>query len=221
MPKNKPKQSKKEDENFSLDKEIIIGLNSKKEKDNPQKKNKKKKKTKSSKKKIQKVQNAIPKKKKKKKSKLKKVFKALLKIGIILTIGTCIVLFLFVSPVFSIQEITVIGAEKISESVYIATSGIEEGSNIFRINKTEAMVEIKKDPYVESIKINSVYPNKIEIEIVEREISYIAEQNGKYSYLDKNGYILETSLAPIDMTIIKGCKTNLETKELRFKNRGS
>ena len=38
MPKNKPKQSKKEDENFSLDKEIIIGLNSKKEKDNPQKK---------------------------------------------------------------------------------------------------------------------------------------------------------------------------------------
>lgn len=93
-------------------------------------------------------------------------------------------------------------------------SGIEIGENIFGINKNAGIVEIKKEPYVESVEINSTYPNKIEIAVVERTVSYILEQNGRYYYIDKNGYILETSLSSIDFPEVKGYTTNLEEKEL-------
>lgn len=129
-------------------------------------------------------------------------------------IAAGIIIFLFVSPVFNIQEIIVEGESEISESVYIATSGIEIGENIFGIDKNSGIVEIKKDPYVESVEINSIYPNKIEIIVVERTVSYILEQNGRYYCIDKNGYILETGLSQLDFPEIKGYNTNLEEKEL-------
>ena len=201
--KNKPK------EDNDLGREIIIGLNSKKEMDKPPKK--KKTKQKKEEKIVQINENRQKnKKKKKRKGKLKKVLKFLLKILIIIAIITGIILFLFVSPVFSIQEITVIGAEEITESVYKAMSGIEIGDNIFSITKSNIILEIKKEPYVETVEIKSVYPNKIEINIVERKISYLAQQNERYFFLDKHGYILETNLAPLDYLIIKGCTTDFE-----------
>lgn len=212
MPKKKKKYKKEEDE---LGRDIIIGLNTKKQSDNPPK-IKEKKKTKKKKKKIKKPKQEEIKqkkkvKKKKRKSKIKKILKLLLKIIIILGIIVGIGAFLFISPVFSIQEINVNGAKEISDSVYKAMSGIEIGDNIFSVQKTSIIQEIKKEPYVETVEIKSVYPNKIEINIVEREISYLAEQNGRYFFIDKHGYILETNLAPLDYLIIKGCNTNFET----------
>ncbi len=64
-----------------------------------------------------------------------------------------------------------------------------------------------------------MYPHKVEINVVERKISYMCEAGGKYIYLDENGYILETSLSPLEYVLIKGCKTDLSNKEMRFKNR--
>lgn len=123
-----PKKKNKGKQEIFSDDEIIIGYNSKKPKD----KSSKSKKTEKNKKKIQQVKEAKSprknkkKKKQKKKNKLlKKILKLLLKLIIIVGIAVAIILFLFVSPVFNIQEIEIIGAEEIGESVYIAMSGIE------------------------------------------------------------------------------------------------
>jgi len=203
MPKKKKSKEEKEQE---LGKDIIIGLNSNKKLDNPPKSKKKKK----VKKKVINPKNSTTKKKKKKKTKFKKLLKLLLKVVIILAVIAGIFVFLFVSPVFSIQEIEVNGEEQISESVYKAMAGIEIGDNIFSVPKTNIIAEIKKEPYVETVEIKSVYPKKIEINIVERKISYLIEQSGRYFFIDKHGYILETNLAPLDYLIIKGATTNFE-----------
>lgn len=60
------------------------------------------------------------------------------------------------------------------------------------------------------MQIKCVYPQKVEIIVEERTISYVAFQNDKYYYIDKNGYILEESLSPLDFTTIKGYTTVLE-----------
>ena len=223
-----PKKKKKDKNEINDD--IIIGYNSKKQKDNPPKSKKRKKKklkkqknkqeeqninnnqvNKKPKKKLSKKQQ---KKKKKRREKIKKILKILLKIIIVFIIIAGIIVFLFVSPVFNIEEITVVGAKEIGESVYIAMSEIEIGENIFSINKENIKNTVKKEPYVESIEINSIYPNRIELKIQERSISYIVEENSKYFYIDKNGYLLETSLSAIDMPIIKNCATKFEKLEL-------
>lgn len=181
------------------DDEIIIGYNTGK-KDKPSKYNKKKRNDK--------------KKKKKRKGKFSNVLKIMLKIVIAIIVFTCIILVLFVSPVFNINEINVVGANELGESVYIAMSNIEIGENIFGVDKISAINEIKKEPYVESVHIKSIYPNKIEINVEERKVNYLAEENGKYYYIDKNGYLLESSLSILDFPIIKGYNTNLEELEL-------
>lgn len=197
------------------DEEIIIGYNNKKQKDNPSRKNVKKGKKKSNKKKnrikAQKKESLKKdKKKKKRKSNIKNFLKILLKIGIVIGIMIGVVLFLFVSPIFSIKEINVIGAKEINEDIYVAMTGIEIGENIFEIDKLNIQSEIVNEPYVESIEIKSIYPNKIEIIVTEREANYQAEENGRYFYLDKNGYILETSFAIAEFPIIKGFDSKLE-----------
>ncbi len=224
MPRKKKKEKRKEEKD--IENEFIIGYNSKREKTIPPKKKKKKakikkeeknketinetKNTKGSKNKIQNIKSVKTQKKppKKKKGKLRKILKILLKLIIVIGILAGIIAFLFVSPVFEITEIVVNGSNEISESVYIAMSGIELGDNIFSIDKNNIIITMKKEPYVESVEIKNIYPNKIEINAVERKISYLAEQDSKYYYLDKNGYLLETNLAPLDYLIIKGCITD-------------
>lgn len=195
------------------DEELIIGYNSKPKKDKPPKKKKKRKE------KEQEIKEEKPKKKIKKKKKkkhrinFKKILLILLKLIIAIGLIAGIILFLFVSPVFNIQEIKVSGASEISENVYIAMSGIEIGENIFNIDKSTIRSEIKKEPYVESIEIKCIYPKTVELNITERTVSYVIEQNGKYFYLDKNGYLLESSLSPLAFQVIKGVKTELEELE--------
>lgn len=216
-----PKKTKKTKE-YDIDKEIIIGYNSKKKMDNPPKKAKQKKQKKQIEKvkQIEKTKGKKKKqKKKKRKSNIKKIFKTLLKLVIVIAIGVAIILFLFVSPVFNISEITVTGAKEITSSVYIAMSGIEVGQNIFGIDKISAVEEIIKESYVETVEINSIYPNKIEIIVTERKARYISEKNGKYFYLDKNGYILDASVSPLDLPKINGISTDLEIVGINRKDR--
>ncbi|MDE5830209.1 MAG: FtsQ-type POTRA domain-containing protein [Clostridia bacterium] len=216
MPKKTKKTNKK-----NIDNEIIIGYNQKKLMDNPPNKTKKQvqKKQSSKKKRKPQIQKKKQQSKKKRKSNIKKFLKILLRIAIVIGIGIAIILFLFVSPVFNIREIRVTGSKEITSSVYIAMSGIEVGENIFEIDKTSAISEISREAYVESVEINSIYPNKIEIIVKERTSRYIVEQNGKYFYIDKNGYVLDASLAPIDLPQIKGISTELEIIGIGRKNR--
>lgn len=218
-----PKKKKIKNNENDLDNEIIIGYNTKKKESPPDKKRKKKKtkkkksinKDKETKKKIDGQAKPVKKKKKKKKKgTFKKVLKVLLKIIIVLAIGTAIVLFLFVSPVFNIQEIEVFGASEISESVYIAMAGIEIGDNIFEIDKIGGETTIKNEAYVEDVKIKSIYPGRVEINVIERVVCYITEADSKFFYLDKNGYILETSFSAIDLPKIIGCTTDFASMEV-------
>ena len=229
MPKKKKQISKSD-----LEDNLIIGYNSINDESPPNKKNKKiknkkKDKKKKKKKKILRAEDGQPvkkiktkkkpktiKKKKKKKSRgiLKKILKIFIKILIVLGIATGVILFLFVSPVFNIQEIKVSGANEISESVYLAMAGVEIGDNIFEIDKISGETTIQKEPYVEQVEIKRKYPNKIEINVLERVSCYVVEQNNKFFSLDKNAYILETSLSQVELPKVIGCKEDLENIEI-------
>lgn len=185
---------KKKEEKYNIDDELIIGYNTSMKKDKPSKKRKKGK--------------------KKRKNKVIDILKLILKILIAILASGLIIIFLFISPVFNVEEISVIGAEEITESVYIAMSGIEVGENIFGVDKMYAESTITKEPYVEEVEIKTIYPRKIEINVKERKASYIVETGGKYGYIDKNGYLLERSMSPLDLPKITGYNTNFEELEL-------
>ena len=215
--------AKKKSQKYNIDDEIIIGYNTGTKKDNPQKRSKKtnnknnKKSNKTLKengKKSKTSNNDYTKSNTKKKSKwnkIKKVMLAIIRILLILAVLAGIFVFLFISPVFNITEIKVENASKISENTYISLSEIQIGENIFKVNKLRVASLIKHEPYVEEVIIKREFPGTIHLTVTERSPKYIIEKDGMYIYIDKNGYALETSIEKIDLPILKGIITDLNT----------
>lgn len=133
----------------------------------------------------------------------------------------CVMLFLtmvaliiiFVSPVFSIKEIVIKNNNKILADKIISMSGIEKSDNIFLFSKDSAINEIlKSEPYVESVKIHRKLPNKVVIEVIERNPSLqIQVDENTYAYINSQGYILEYSETKLEMPVVNNTKTDFES----------
>ena len=94
---------------------------------------------------------------------------------------------------FNLMEVNLSETEKCTKEEVLEKTGIKIGKNIFTqyftCNKTNASTL----PYIESIKIKLVLPNKIDINVVERKGKYFVynkDTNVFYS-LSEDGYILE------------------------------
>lgn len=132
--------------------------------------------------------------------------------------------FFLSSSFFQIKFIAVNGNENVSREEIIKLSSIYYGENIFRINKKNSMKSIFQNPYVKKIKIKRVIPNKVIIDIIEREVMAYVPYVGSYLNIDEEGMILEINPAikRPDLPVVKGLKfdtfkvgehLNVENKE--------
>lgn len=163
--------------------------------------------------------------KKKRKPKVKKVPKVLtpeqektrkriykiIKIGIIILIIFIAIVLTMFSPLFNIKEILVSGNSKLSKDTIISLSGIIEGENTYKINKSKVEDKMKdSSAYIDNIKIKRILPSKIEIQVEERVATFMLEYGGGYVYLNEQGYILEISNEKLEIPIIQGASTSDE-----------
>lgn len=132
--------------------------------------------------------------------------------------------FFISSDFFQIKFIVVEGNKNVSREEIIRLSSIYYGENIFRINKKNSMKSIFRNPFVKMIKIKRVVPNKVIIDIIEREVMAYVPYVGSYLNIDEEGMILEINPAikKTELPIIKGMKfetfkvgeiLNVENKE--------
>lgn len=146
----------------------------------------------------------------KKRKKRIKVLKAIILISII----TGIVAFLLTSEKFNIKEIEIEGNKKLKQEEIYNISKIELGDNIFSTLSIVAKVRLKENGYIEDVKIKKSYPNKITIEVQERQIQYqILTQSGGYIYIDEQGYIIDYSSESLNVTTITGMNISEENIE--------
>lgn len=121
----------------------------------------------------------------------------------------CIFMAFFLSSsFFQIKFIVVNGNNNVTREEVIKLSSIYYGENIFRINKRNSMKSIFQNPYVKMIKIRRVIPNKVIIEIIEREVMAYVPYVGSYINIDDEGMILEINPAIMhtDLPVVKGLK---------------
>lgn len=214
MKQKKKRKQKVNNDKFNFDDEYIIGFSDSATVTKSNKNNKK-----SSKKNNKKKVSASKKKENKKaptsakiKSKKKKMVSKLLKIFLVLALFVGAGCFLCLSPNFNVQEIEVENNSVISSDTIISLSKIEMFKNIFLIDKSDAIQNIEKEPYINSVKISRMFPNKIKITVEERTEKYLLEfAEGKYAVLDGQGYILRITNTLIDLPIIVGTKTDLNS----------
>lgn len=181
--------------------EIIVEINRPvRNNKNSNKKNKKKK--------IKKVSNI-----KKAKNKQNKLRKLVIKIFIILLLIIILAIILASSEIFNVKEISVTGIDKLTQNEIISFSNIKIEDNIFKINFGKTKNLIEENSYVEEVFIKRKFPNKIEIEIKERNVKYMLQLAESYIYIDGQGYILEISKDKKEVPILLGIFTDLSNIE--------
>lgn len=221
--KKNTKSKNKKEPKYNAENEIIIGVTTKpkevrvdnKKSTRTKPANKKKKRTSSNTNKNHKKNNYKKKEKNNltknqeiKKLNRKKVIISLFILFIIVIAG---IIYFLTTPMFNIANIEIIGNNKNSIETYISLSKIElNATNIFAVTKNGITKNVKENPYVESVSIKRKLPNTLLITIQEREVSYQAQYNDKYIYIDKQGYILEINDKRENTTIIEGLLTTKE-----------
>ena len=177
------------DDKFDFDTETVIGMTNKNK--IKQEEQKKKEFTKQ-----QRKRNRLIKR-------IKRIVKFTLLLGII--IGA--IVFATCSPIFNITDIEVLNNNRVSSETVISLSGINTNENIFRFIATKVSNNIKQNAYIEEVKIRRVLPNKVQIEVTEREPRFSIPVLGEFAYMSTQGYILEITQNELNLPIIYGLQT--------------
>ena len=207
---------------MSNDDEIIIGLN----RDSTPKKNKKhRRKKKRDKRREQELQKAQmkerqvandatsrktkdkPNRKPKKSSKFFKMF--------LTTWVLALVFFVLMNlDICKIQNIELVNAGVVTLEQVKELADFEQYNNLFSLNTIKIEEDIKKNAYVEDVKVSRKFPNTVKITIKERTPRYMLQVADSYVYINNQGYMLDISVNRIEgIPIILGFKTDLSNAQ--------
>ena len=213
---SKKNNENKKDNKYNAENEIIIGVTAKPkqkvrvENNKTTRTNTKVNKTKSTNNRINKNLKAnIKSKELTKENQIKKINRNRIRISIllILFIAICGTIYYLTTPIFNVASIDVYGNSKNSVDTYISLSEINlNETNIFAFTNTSIEKRLKENSYVEKVKIEKKFPNKVELHITERNVDYIASYLNSYAYLNNQGYLLEINKEEKDVLIIEGLK---------------
>jgi len=148
-------------------------------------------------------------KRRKRNKKIKLILKIVLSLGIM--IGG--IIFAMTSPIFNIKNIEVLNNEEVSSETIISISEIKTEENILKFKKSDAIKNIKENPYIESVEIKRKLPGTVQIDVKERIPQYSVEFMEKYVYISSQGYLLEISEDSKGLPIIQGIVTPEEEIE--------
>ena len=160
---------------------------------------------------VQKKTKKMVKKKKAddKSARLKKMrkIKNFIKWTILLGMIIGVLIFLCTSGLFNICQIEIVGNQQITQEQILELSEIELGDNVFFCKKEKTKNNISSNPYVENIKITRKLPDKIQIQVKEKQKAYQIQLDEGYAYIDNQGYILEIAETKIDKPMLQGYTT--------------
>ena len=126
-------------------------------------------------------------------------------LAIIILIFGGISAYLLTSPSFVIQDISIKGNSQLTAQKITQIAEIQRGDNIFSKIGIIAKVKLKQNGYIQDAKINKIYPNKIEIEVVERKKQFqIKLETEGYIYIDEQGYIIDYGVDKLEIPTIIG-----------------
>lgn len=135
-------------------------------------------------------------KKLKKKKKRKKFRKLFVSTAAFITAAVVIIFCLYYvyneTNYFDIKEVHVSGNITYNKDYLIEKSQIEIGKKIFSIDRNRVKDIIDDEVYVEKARVIFELPNKILIEITERQEKYQVLYNNEYIVTDGNGIVLRT-----------------------------
>ncbi|MDA8211504.1 MAG: FtsQ-type POTRA domain-containing protein [Clostridia bacterium] len=94
------------------------------------------------------------------------------------------------SPLFSVKDVLVEGAQALKVDEIQRLSGINPGINTFKLNLKEVQERVAMNPLVKQVKVKRDYPGAILIQVEERKAVALLPAQGEYLAVDAEGYYL-------------------------------
>lgn len=196
---------------FNFDDEYIIGFSDSNPKSSRKKIKSSSKRTNKNVKKVVKSSNKKNSERPRMNEKKRKTKARIIKVFVIICLLVGAGCFLCLSPMFNVQEIMVEQNSIIASETIDSLSGIQMYKNIFLIKKSDAIENIKRNPYINDVKISRVLPNKMKIIVSERTEKYLVEfAEGKYAIIDGQGYVLSVTSELKQLPVITGVETGMD-----------
>lgn len=115
----------------------------------------------------------------------------------------CIYYVYYKTPYFNLKSIHIDGNFVYNDEYIIEKSGIEREKKLFDIDRLKVKENLEKEVYVESVRVVYQLPNKIFLDIKERENKYQVLFNNEYIIIDKKGIVLTSNIEKIDLITIE------------------
>ncbi|WP_250278325.1 cell division protein FtsQ/DivIB [[Clostridium] colinum] len=119
---------------------------------------------------------------------MKKIYNYIL-MGVALIV--LIFMLLMLSPWLNITNIHIEGLKTLEKSDIIRELKLDKTTNILSFNSFIAKMRLKYDYFIESVEVDRIFPNTVNISIKEREIAGYIPYISEYIYIDKTGLVVD------------------------------
>lgn len=116
---------------------------------------------------------------------------------------------------FDIVEADVRGHNRLRRDEILAAAGITKFTSLVLLNADAARDKLKSNPWIAEAIIRKLYPNRVEIEVTEREAFALWQNDGKFSIVSNDGTVLEEIKNPRDekLPLVVGDGANMRAAE--------
>jgi len=152
---------------------------------------------------------------KKKMSKRRKMRKNILTFFLAIAV-LCVGVVLVFSLFFKINTVSVTGENIYSDKMIVENSGIEIGTNLFRVNEEKLSEKLSKQlPYIKSVTLERELPDTLIINVEStREVAAVVS-NSVYVLVDETGKVLDK-----DASVLRANVAIVNNVKLKEKNEG-
>jgi len=113
---------------------------------------------------------------------------ALLFISFFLFLGHRVYAHLLENPSFRVRQIEVTGCQKISRESLLSLASIEGMPNLFTLRLKEIARRLEAHPWIEGVRVEKAFPNKVLIAVEERKPMAILQLEDLF-YIDAKGVV--------------------------------
>ncbi|MFG1458536.1 cell division protein FtsQ/DivIB [Xanthobacter sp. VTT E-85237] len=93
---------------------------------------------------------------------------------------------------FKIAQVNLSGQNHVTPSEILAAAGIKPTTSILFVNADETRARLESMPWIASASVRKLYPDRVDIHVVEREAYALWQMNGQINVIAKDG----TPIAP-------------------------
>jgi cell division protein FtsQ len=118
-------------------------------------------------------------------------------IGLLFTVALLCVLFIYAygyllsTPYFAIKETSVRGLKELTEKDILTLAGIKPEQNLLAVNADALVKRVSGNPWVKNIYVGRELPNRLVLEVRERNPVALVKQGSDFYLMDNEGFIFK------------------------------